>query len=461
MIEYKKHIHYGLDLEAAILGACIIEANAFGRTYGLIDQECFYSTGNGIIYGAMKAMYDSSIPIDTYTLLDYIVKQGHEKIDRHDPLYFILTRTNGVVSSAHLEYHCHLVKEMWQRRKILEIKYSKLDSDIDPKKNIDDLSEQIRKVLGTEYKRDWYDMSELIYNLMKHQSEMVSGTKTFVTTGFKKVDNLNGGFYNGQMIVIGARPSVGKSALMGQMALKMARSGKKVGIISLEMNNTEIAARLSSIETGIDFGRVFRDIANDESLHRRFYDKVSRETINLPIYISDKTKVNVNDIRAKAVKLKSTKGCDCIMIDYLQLIDSTGDNRNYNREQEVSKMSRGIKLMAMELNIPVITLCQLNRNVTGRTYKDRLPKLSDLRESGAIEQDADVVMFVHRDYMSGWQVDESGNSTEFEADLLAAKWRNGATFHLQLDFDPPKMKFSEKSGFTNYVPIETGDDQPF
>lgn len=464
MTEFKKYVHHGVDLEMAILGACLIEKSAMGRTYGLIDAECFYFSGHKVVYEVLKEMYDNSIPIDTFTVTEYIiVKKGIELFGDHNVSFYVTGLTRFVVSSAHLEYHCHLVKEMWRRRRILEIKYSKLDDDIDPRKNLFEIDKQLREVLGTDVKRDWFDMPELIYELMKHQSDMVSGKKTFVTTGFKKADNLNGGFYNGQMIVIGARPSAGKSALMGQMALTMARTGKKVGIISLEMNNTEIAARLSSIETGIDFSSVFRDIANDEQLHRRFYEKVSRDTINLPIYISDKTKVNINEIRAKAVKLKATKGCDVLMIDYLQLIDSTTDNRNYNREQEVSKMSRGIKLMAMELDIPVITLCQLNRQVTARSYKDRFPKLSDLRESGAIEQDADVVMFIHRDFMSGWQQDESGVSTEFVADLIAPKWRNGATFHMELDFDPPKMKFSERSEFRQYKPIvdSSQEDNPF
>lgn len=464
MTEFKKYIHHGVDLEMAILGACLLEKSAMGRTYGLIDAECFYYEGHKVVYEVLKEMYDKSIPIDSFTVAEYIVvRKGVEVFGDYAVDYYLCRLTMFVVSSAHMEYHCHLVKEMWRRRRILEIKYATLEDDLDPRKNLVDIDKQLREVLGTDIKRDWFDMSELIYELMKHQAEMVSGKKSFVTTGFKKADNLNGGFYNGQMIVIGARPSAGKSALMGQMALTMARSGKNVGIISLEMNNTEIAARLSSIETGIDFSRVFRDIANDEQLHRRFYDKVSRDTINLPIYISDKTKVNINEIRAKAVKLKASKGCDVLMIDYLQLIDSATDNRNYNREQEVSKMSRGIKLMAMELDIPVVVLCQLNRQVTARTYKDRFPKLSDLRESGAIEQDADVVMFIHRDFMSGWQQDEQGNSTELVADLIAPKWRNGATFHMELDFDPPKMKFSERKEFRQYTPIvdSSQDDNPF
>lgn len=471
MIEYKKYTHHGVELEAAILGAAMIEKSAFGRTYGILVEDHLYSEGHRIVYKALREMFDNSVPIDTLTVTEWLTnKHGVKEILGDNVPYFLTGLTHTVVSSAHIEYHCHLIKEMWERRKILEIKYSALESDVDTRKNISQINQEINKILGHEVKREWHDMSELIYDLMIHQSDMASGKKTFITTGFKKADQLNGGFYNGQMIVIGARPSVGKSALMGQMALNMSKSGKSVGIISLEMSNNEIAARLSSIETDIDFGTIYRTIAHDEQLHRRFYDKVSKDLINLPIYLSDKTKVNVSEIKAKAIKLKASKGCDCIMVDYLQLIDTVAENRNYNREQEVAKMSRGLKLMAQELDIPVIVLCQLNRQSTGRNYEGRFPKLSDLRESGAIEQDADVVMFIHRDYMSGWTVDNDGNSTEFTADLLAPKWRNGATFHLPLDFDPPKMRFKERSEMSgnwkplaaikNVLPIEK-DDEPF
>lgn len=468
MIEFKKYIHHGQDLEEAVLGACLLEKLAFGRTYGLVDADSFYFESHKEVYSVLKEMYDNHLPIDVLTVTEFLVaRRGVENFHGYNVDYFITNLTRSVVSTAHLEYHCLLIKEMWRRREIMKLRLSMPeDRGFDTRGNIDKLNEEIRKIVGSEIKRDWYDMSELMYDLMIHQSDMAKGNKEFLTTGFKYIDEKNGGFYNGQMIVIGARPSVGKSALMGQMALSMAKKGKKVGIISLEMNNNEIAARLASIETEIDFWKVYRTIAHDEELHKRFYDKISKDTIHLPIYLSDKTKVNVNEIRAKAIKLKATKGCDCIMVDYLQLIDGAHENKNYNREQEVAKMSRGLKLMANELEIPVIVLCQLNRAVTARSYKDRFPKLSDLRESGAIEQDADVVMFLHRDFISGWQNDDQGNSTEFNADLLGPKWRNGATFHLELDFDPPKMKFSERKTTGNFVPVKdytesNKDETPF
>ncbi len=457
-MNFREYIHYGKDLEAAIIGACLLEKMAFGRTHGIIEPENFYVQDAQKTYLALSEMFETGLPINLFTVSAYMTEKGIElnfgSIESH------LTNTmRYVVSSAHIEYHCFLVKEMWKRREILRIRNSSpKDEGLDTQSDIHDLTEQINRIVGGQVKRDWVSMDELMYNLLVHQSDMHKGKKNFLTTGFKKLDQLNGGFYEGQMIVIGARPSVGKSALMGQMALSMAKKGKKVGIISLEMNNTEIAARLASLETDIDFSRVYRDIMKDEDLHRRFYDIVSKNTIHLPIYLSDKTKVDATAIKAKAAKLKSSYGCDCIMIDYLQLVDTHQSNRNYNREQEVAKISRSLKLMAQEMEIPVIVLCQLNRAVTSRSYKDRFPKLSDLRESGAIEQDADVVMFLHRDWMSGYEMDQDNRSTEREADLLAPKWRNGQTCHLKLGFDPPKMRFIEESNtFSYHQPQEIKD----
>lgn len=467
--KFRPYIHYGIDLEKAVIGACLLEGSAFSRCFGLVEAECFYNTDHQVIFQAITEMYSNSIPIDLFTVIHWIVEREGDQMKGGNVHYVVSVCTNSVVSTAHLEYHCYLIREMWRRRAIVHIKTSfPEDEGYDPAKNIRDINEQINRITGGKIKSDWQDMSELVYNLMVHQHEMATGKKTFITTGYKKINEKNGGFYNGQMIVIGARPSVGKSAFMGKMAIDMAKQGKKVGIISLEMNNNEIAARLSSLDTSIEFWKVYRTIANDEELHKRFYEKVSRSLIQLPIYVSDKTKVNMTEIKAKAMKLKASRGCDILMIDYLQLVDSETTNRNYNREQEVSKMSRSIKLLAGEMDIPIIVLCQLNRAVTNRGYKDRFPKLSDLRESGAIEQDADIVMFIHRDYMSGYEVDEQNNSTEYQADLIAPKWRNGGTFHLKLGFEPEKMRFYEElDAPRGFVPInfsEPGgkeDEDPF
>lgn len=466
---YKPYLHHGVDLEQAIIGACLLEKSAFSRCYGLVDAECFYLEDHKTIFSTIAEMYGQSIPIDIFTVTQRIAEKHGPEMNGGNVGYVVCRCTNYVTSAANIEYHCYLVREMWKRREIIRLKTTfPEDEGFDTTGNIRDLNEQIARITGGKVKSDWQGMDELMFNLMLHQQEMATGQKSFISSGFRKVDEKNGGFYNGQMIVLAARPAVGKSAVMNKMAIQQAKQGKKVGIISLEMNNNEIAGRLASLHTDIEFWKVYRTIARDEELHRAFYDKISRSLIHYPIFISDKTNVNITDIKAKAMKLKASRGCDILYIDYLQLVESESSNRNYNREQEVAKMSRGIKLLAKELDIPVVVLCQLNRAVTNRGYKERFPRPSDLRESGSIEQDADVILFIHRDSMAGYEQDEQGNSTQFQADLLAGKWRNGATFQLKLGFDPEKMNFYEQlnapMGYrpvTDYTEPGKPDDLPF
>ena len=456
-----ENIHYSKDLEYAILGACLIEKTAFGRTYGLIDELSFYFEDNQKIYASISEMFRDSIPIDLVTVALRMQEKGIVLSNQNTP-YSLCKCTNHVCSTANLEYHCYILKNMWRKREVEKITNSGADHTLDSKEQIRIINEQLSGIVGNDIKREWMTMDEVIYELMIHQEEILKGNKEFITTGFRSIDKENGGFAAGNMVVIGARPSVGKSALMGKMAISMAKNNKNVGIISLEMNNVEIAARLSSLETEIEFYKIYRNLFDDENQKENFYQKVSSETVNLPIFISDKTKVDINEIKAKASKLKRLHGLDCLMIDYLQLVSSENDSRNFNREQEVARISRGLKLMAMDMQIPVIVLCQLNRQSTQRKGQSRYPQLSDLRESGAIEQDADVVMMLHRDWLlEGHQSDENGNSTEYKADLLVQKWRNGATCHLELNFEPRKMKFSEQSSYS-YVPRDTNQsDNPF
>lgn len=443
---FKKHFHYSQELEMAILGICMLEKSAFSRTFGLIDEQVFYFTGHTEVYRAMKTMYQSGIPIDIETVIDHLTRLKRvEDLQGHNVDYFVIALTNWVVSGAHLEYHCHIIKSMWIEREIITLTHGGVKIDGDVRKQIQELQNRLQELNQKATASDWQDMTELMVNLYKHQTEMEKTAGMGITTGFKKLDKDSGGFHPGNLIVIGARPSMGKSALAGQIAIEMAKTGKTVGIVSLEMNNNEIAARLAAIDTDTDFNVLYRGLYFDQNQREFVYKRIASHTAGLKIYVTDKTDVNINEIRAKAMKLRHTHGLDCLFIDYLQLIDSD-ETRNSNRENEIRKISRGAKIMAKEMNIPVIELCQLNREIIRRTGSHRYPQLSDLRESGSIEQDADVVMFLHRDYLSGISEDENGSSTERQADLVVRKWRNAnANFILPLDFDGPKMKFTERS----------------
>lgn len=446
-MEFKNGITYSTDLERAILGICMLEAGSFGRVYGLLEKDCFYHTGHQVVFETMKKMYQNGMMIDILTVTDQIIRvQGLETLENYNTDYFVIRLTNSVVSSAHLEYHSHIVKMMWMEREIMSLTHGgmgKLDGTV--AEQVKAIQDKLFSLQTKAAEHDWVDMTQLMVDLYRHQEEMKKSGGIGRLTGFSTLDKENGGFQNGQLIVIGARPSMGKSALIGGMAVEMGKKDITVGIISLEMSNNEIAARLAAYDTDTDFNVVYRGLYKDMEETHSLYAKIGKSTANLPIYVSDKTKVNIPEIRAKAEKLKSLHGLDCLYIDYLQLVSAIGGSYSKNRENEIAEMSRGCKIMAKEMNIPVVLLCQLNREVTKRKGEERYPQLSDLRESGAIEQDADVVMFLHRDFMAGYEQDENGNSTERQADLVVRKWRNGrSNFKIPLHFEPTKMKFSER-----------------
>lgn len=466
-MEFIKDIHYSQNFETAILGACMLDSGAFSRVYSNLDEENFYFSAHQNVFKTIKSMFENGIPVDIYTVIDQIKRvQGISTILDYNVDHFITSLTNSVVSSAHMEFHAYIVKTMWIEREIMKLTNGSVKLEGNVRQKIGELQLKLSELNKKNTESDWQDMTELMVNLYKHQVDQGKAGGMGVTTGINRLDRLNGGFQPGNMIVIGARPSMGKSAFIGQVAIAMAKTGKKVGIISLEMSNNEIAARLASLDSDTDFNIVFRGLYADENQKHKLYSAISKSTSQLPIFITDKTGVNINEIRAKASTLQNKQGLDCLMIDYLQLI-SAEESRNRNREQEVSKISQGIKIMAKEMNIPVIVLAQLNREVTRRKNESRYPELADLRESGSLEQDADCVMFIHRDFMAGIQTHEDGSSTEREADLVVKKWRNSQNnFIVKLDFDPPKMRFTERKD-SNWIPVATPknfyekDEEPF
>lgn len=471
MIEFQNHIHYSWDLESAVIGIAMMEKTAFGRTHGILSAEAIYFDHNRIVYDAISELYQLGLPIDLLTVTDRIMNvKGVKDFGNWNVPAYVCRLTNLVVSGANLEYHCLILKRMWMEREVIKLTHGGVQLAGDISGKLIQLQTAIQRIKSGDYEQEWFDMSDLMIGLLKHQEEIATTGGNWIKTGIRELDERNGGFYGGQLIVIGARPSVGKSAFMGQIAMNMAAQGKKVGIISLEMTNNEIAGRLASLDTDIDYAIIYRNLFADQNQRDRFYQRVSSKTSELPIFVSDKTRVNATDIRAKADKLKSSKGLDFLFIDYLQLI-SADQPGNKTRENIVSEISRSCKLMAKELNVPVCELCQLNRAVTHRKGDDRYPNLSDLRESGSIEQDADIVMFIHRDWTSGITQDEHGNSTSDKADLIVRKWRNGASnLHIPLGFDGPKMKFilNQRTGWKPIKPEnisspykDSDDEAPF
>lgn len=440
---FQKHIHFSPDIEQAIIGACLLEKQAFGQIYHFIEPDNFYYKIHQEIFATIKDMYINGMPIDILTVADQMVRvQGKPELAGKPTSYCITAMTNYVVSSAHIEYHSYVIKSMWVSRELIRLTSSGKTDGENNRERINNLQEKLYSLQQRTTEHDWSDMTKLMVELYQHQNEIKKTGGVGLTTTIPELDKQNGGFHPGQMIVIGARPSVGKSAFAGSIAVEMAKQKKTVGIISLEMSNPEIAARLAALDTETDFRVLYRGLYADENQTEQVYKRIGNHTSQLPIYVSDKTNVDITEIRSKADKLKSLHGLDCLIIDYLQLVDVPESN-NRTRENEISKVSRYCKIMAKELNIPVVLLCQLNRESAHRTKENRYPRLSDIRESGSIEQDADIVLFLHRDWLIGELQNEDGTSTEYQADLIVSKWRNGAAnIRIKLNFNPGQMKFS-------------------
>lgn len=435
---FKPYIHYDKELEGAVLGACLIDKHAFARIRGLVDRDCFYAEENKIVFETISEMWDNGFPIDILTVTSKIMRSGKNMLHGNEIInpYYIVKLTHAVVSTANLEPHALIVRQLYAERELEKIKndFTEGGDVVVKAKKIQDELFRIMQIKTTD---DWKDISDVIMELHKHMDEVKDREIIGVPTGFTDFDYTTSGLGRGQMIVIAARPSVGKSAFLGSLVVNAAKNDFKVGIISLEMSNVEIGARFGSLVSDVEFYKIFRNLINDE-IERDKVHAYLNTLAGLPIKISEKTNVNISDIRAKVSQLISKSQLDILFVDYLQLVESE-EGKNYNREQEVAKMSRGFKLLSREFNIPVIVLAQLNREAEKTATKK--PQLHHLRESGAIEQDADGVIFLHRDWKSGITQNENGQTTEFEADLIVAKWRNGELREFKIGFDPPKMKF--------------------
>lgn len=459
---FKKYIHYDLEMEGAILGSFLIDKFSFARVRGILSSDCFYSNGHKIIFDTVNEMWGNNYPIDILTIIQYLIRiKKLENIDGNDIPYYMVKLTKDVVSTAHLEQHSLLIRQLYAERELFKLKYSPQDEDGDIIERTKKIQQELNKIMQIKVTDDWKDMVDVIIDLHNHMDLVLDKDLIGVPTGFSKLDLITGGLVKGSVTVVAARPSVGKSALLNSMAIHPAKLGFKVGIISLEMPNVQIGARMGSLVSDIEFYKIFRNRMDDEYQRDKLYADLEG-LANLPIKISDKTGVNVSDIRAKVSQLASKGDIDILFIDYLQLVDGETSNRNYNREQEVSKLSRGIKVMAMDFGIPIVVLAQLNRE--SEKAGNKKPALHHLRESGSIEQDADGVILLHRDWKSGITKNEDGSSTEFEADLIVAKWRNGETPEIKIGYDPPKMKFYDLdkiqlSNSKNYV--QKDDDAPF
>ncbi|OFX72662.1 MAG: replicative DNA helicase [Bacteroidetes bacterium GWE2_29_8] len=449
-----------IDLEEAVLGALMLEKEAIISVIEFLKAECFYKEANSDIYGVIRELFANNEPIDILTVTQSLKTKG--LLEKVGGAYYITTLTNRVASAANIEFHSRIIMEKYIQRELIRIssmiiKESYEDST-DVFELLDRAESELFEVSESNLHKTNDSMSDLIKDALEQITKAANSEETCVgvPSGFTEVDRATSGWRNSDFIIIAARPGMGKTAFVLSMVRNIAiEHNRPLAIFSLEMASIQLVMRLIAIESEISVSNLQKgNLTQAEWQH--ITNKVS-SLGNAPIYIDDTPAQSIFDIRAKCRRLKSQKDIQIIIIDYLQLM-SGNENSRGNREQEIASISRALKGLAKELNVPVIALAQLSRAVETRSDKSRRPVLSDLRESGSIEQDADMVLFINRPEYYGIEEDHEGASTKGLAELIIAKYRNGKQCDIKLRFIDHLTKFTDYDGFDNYsLPDSTND----
>ncbi len=433
------------DLEEVVLGAMMIDKKGVDEVIDLLTSEAFYKETHQLIFQAIFTLFQKSEPIDLLTVSNQLKKDNnHERIGGD---FYLISLTQKVSSSAHIEFHARIILQKFIQRSLIKISNEIITDSYDESKDVFDLLDNAESKLYDVTQGNIKKSSETAQSLViqaKSKIEAISNKKGLsgIASGFGKIDKLTAGWQESDLVIIAARPGMGKTALALSMASNIAINQQTpLAFFSLEMSSIQLITRLISSETAL----------NSDKLRTGKLEKHEWEQLNVrvkdlekaPLFIDDTPSLSIFDLRAKARRLVSQKGVKIIIVDYLQLMTTGGNIKTGNREQEISTISRNLKALAKELNIPVIALSQLSRMVEGRTSKR--PLLSDLRESGAIEQDADIVSFIYRpEYykIDTWD-DNERSSTEGEAEFIVSKHRNGGLDNIRLRFIPTLGKFED------------------
>lgn len=438
------------DLESVILGACLTETTAMVLVGDKLSPEMFYETKFGEIYSALLSMYHSGKAIDLVTVRAELASRG--KLEAVGGAYELVRLAGRVASSAHLEYHALILRQMYIRREMIAGLHTLLASAADESVDLSDALADLHRLAGhlesgAVSNNCLRDMERLMQDTLEQMDKRVENNRNGITgipTGLRELDRLTAGWQQGDLNIIAARPSVGKTAFALHLALAAGRAGKHVLVNSLEMQGERLGDRwLCAQAANVDAGHLKTGLL--DAGERQQALEAARLLSALPVYVDDNPKMSMDHIRSSALLQKSKGRCDLLIIDYLQLCEMKSGQKNCNREQEVAEASRKAKLIAKELDIPVILLCQLNRECEMRA--DKRPALSDLRESGAIEQDADVVMLLYRPALYGLT---SERRSKFPSEglgmVILAKHRNGETGDVYFGHNPAMTKIGE------YVP---------
>ncbi len=451
-----------VDVEMAVLGAMLLEKEAIAKAIEVLDEAAFYKPAHQMIYGAVLGLFEHGEPVDLITLIEELRRRG--QLEKAGGEYYLTELTTKVTSAANVEFHAHIVLEKALMRQLIQSSsqvvsraYSETEDALEL---LDEAEQRIFQISEQRMKKSFVSMNTAVHSTME-LLESIHGKHSGITGvpgGFPEIDNLTGGFQKSDLIIVAGRPSQGKTALV----LSLARNASvvhniPVGLFSLEMSTQQLVMRLICAEARVDAHSV-RTGRLPEDEWRKLSTSVGR-LYKAKIFIDDTPALGILEVRAKARRLKAEHNAGMIIVDYLQLMQ--GPKNAPSREQEISAISRSLKALAKELNIPVIALSQLNRAVEARG--DKRPLLADLRESGAIEQDADVVMFVHRPEMYGIEKDENGDPTEGVAEILIGKQRNGPTGSVRLAFVKQYARFENLMRHREdaFLPPGKPDETPF
>lgn len=444
MVEMGKLPPQAVDLEEAVLGAIMLEKDALITILDILKPESFYKDEHQKIYQAIIDLSVNDQPIDILTVKEELRKKN--ELESIGGAYYIAQLTNRVASAAHVEFHARIVAQKYIQRELIrissEIQTRSFDDSIDVMDLLDFSENAIFEIAEGNIKKETTKINVLIQKAIKEieaasqQEDGLSG----VPSGFTNIDRITSGWQRSDLVIIAARPSMGKTAFVLSMTRNMAVDHKRpIAVFSLEMSSIQLVNRLIVSETELAADKVRNGRLADFEW-QQLETKV-KALADAPIYIDDTPAISLFELRAKCRRLKTQHDIQLIIIDYLQLMTAGSDMRG-NREQEVSIISRSLKAIAKELDVPVIALSQLNRSVEMRSG-DKRPQLSDLRESGAIEQDADIVLFIHRPERYGITENEDGESMIGLAEIIIAKHRNGAVGDVKLRFRNEFARFED------------------
>jgi len=447
MPDFGKVPPQAIDMEEAVLGAIMLEKEAVITILDILKPESFYKVSHQKIFKAISDLNLREFPVDLYTVTEEL--RAHNELESVGGPVYLTQLTSKVVSAANVEYHARIVAQKYIQRELIrvstEIQARSFDDTWDVTELLDYSENELFQIAEGNIKREVAPINMVIKEAIREIEEAGRREDALVGTpsGFTRLDRLTSGWQKSELIIIAGRPSMGKTAFALSMARNMAIDhGKNVAIFSCEMSSIQLVNRLIIAETDIPADKIRNGRLSEEEWKQ--LDIRIKKLVQAPIFIDDTPAISIFELRAKCRRLMAQHKLDIVVVDYLQLM--SGPENAGSREQEVSNISRSLKSIAKELNVPILALSQLNRSVEMRGGTKR-PLLSDLRESGAIEQDADMVVFIHRQEKFGLMTFEDGSSTKGIAEIIVAKNRNGPVDDIRLKFREEKAQFVDIDEF--------------